>query len=398
MKLLHQLGHNYIWALDSYFKNNIGDGFIIGAYSIEKDKIGGELSGYKSEEYLPISFIDLQFYGSKASNGRKLKTYDFHPINHPKSSATEISTVDAVLAGIKFQEKLGLTNIIIPNLYIHTDKEEQNTKLLRTINAKVKSHKKQKKEEASYFLTVPISGSLIREDEEVEKLLQELTDMEIEFDGYYIACESNLEARKKISVDFKYYSNLNKVISTLKKQGFKIILGFANVDALVFAALENIDYVSIGTYENLRNFNIKRFTLENTGGKSDGWYYSEKIMNFISANRLEIFYKRNAIEIIRNEDNIFSDVILRQGYSWNTHRPDVHKNYLLAISRQLKKIGEGKTRQERITILERMIKDARKNHKEIEKKGIIVDDESSNYHLPLWLTILKTPSSGVILK
>lgn len=398
MKILHQLGHNYIWALDSYFKNHIGDGFILGAYSIEKDKIGRELSGYKPEEYLPISFMDLQFYGSKASSGRKLKTYDFHPINHPQSSATEASTVEAALAGVKFQEKLGLTNIIIPNLYIHTDKGEQNKNLLRTFNAKIMSHKKQKKGEASYFLTVPISGSFIREDEEVEKFLQELTDMEIGFDGYYIACESNLEARKKISVDFKYYSNLNKVISTLKKQGFKIILGFANVDALVFTALEGIDYVSIGTYENLRNFNIKRFTLENTGGKSDGWYYSEKIMNFISANRLEIFYDRNAIDIIRNEDNIFSDVILRQGYSWNTHRPDVHKNYLLAISRQLKKIGEGKTRQERITILEGMIEDARKNYKEIEKKRIIVDDESSNYHLPLWLTILKTPSSSIVLK
>lgn len=398
MKILHQLGHNYIWSLDSHFKNNIGDGFILGAYSIEKDKISRGLSGYKPEEYLPISFIDLQFYGSKASNGRKLKTYDFHPINHPKSSSTEVSTVDAALAGIKFQEELGLKNVIVPNLYIHTDKEEQNTTLLKALNAKVAAHKKKIKGEATYFLTVPISGSLIREDEEVEKLLQELTEMEIEFDGYYIVCEPNLEARKKVSVDFKYYSNLNKVISTLKKQEFKVILGFANIDALVFTALENIDYVSIGTYENLRNFNIKRFTLENTGGKSDGWYYSEKIMNFISARRLDIFYNRNAIDIIRNEDNIFSDVILRRGYPWNTHRPDVHKNYLLAISRQLEKINKGKTRQERIKILEEMIKGARKNYKEIEKKGIIVDDESSNYHLPLWLTILKTPNSSIILK
>ncbi|MBI4158112.1 MAG: hypothetical protein HY505_00605 [Candidatus Yanofskybacteria bacterium] len=398
MKILHQLGHNYKWALDSYFENKIGDGFIIGAYSIEKDKIGEKLSGYKPEDYLPVSLIDLQFYASKASSGDKLKTYDFHPINHAKSQATEVSTVEAALAGVRFQESLGLTKIIIPNIYISTDKEKQNTNLLKAINNKIKTHKKQKKNNSSYFLTIPISGSFIREDEEVERLLQKLTDMEIGFDGYYVACEPNLEARKKMSVDFKYYSNLHKIISTLKKQGFEIILGFANIDSLVFAALNNIDYVSVGTYENLRNFNIKRFTMESTGGKSDGWYYSEKIMNFISANRLEIFYDRDAIEIIRNENNIFSDVILRQGYPWNTHRPDVHKNYLLAISRQLKKISEGKNREERIAILESMIESARKNYKEIERKGIIVDDESSNYHLPLWLTILKTPSSSIVLK
>lgn len=311
MKLLHQLGHNHNWALDAYFQNQIGDGFIISAYSIEKKKIGQKLSGYKPEEYMPHSMIDLQFYGSKASNGDKLKTYEFHPINYEGSKTTEVSTVDAALAGIKFQEKLGLTNIIVPNVYIHPDGGEKNSKLIKSINSKIK---KEKKEGVSYFLTIPISGTSIREDDEVEKLLQDLTDMEIELDGFYIACEPNLETKKKISVDFKYYSNLNKVLSTLKKQGFKVILGFANMDALVFCALNEIDYVSIGTYENLRNFNIKRFTEQTSGGPSDGWYYSEKILNFIRAKSLEIFYERDAISLISNEENIFSDIILKQGY------------------------------------------------------------------------------------
>ena len=258
--------------------------------------------------------------------------------------------------------------------------------------------KKQKKEGISYYLTVPISGTTIREDSEIDALLQGLTDMDIVFDGYYIACEPNLETRKKISVDYKYYSNLNRVLETLKKQGFKVALGFANVDSLVFAALNNLDVVSIGTYENLRNFNIKRFTEDKGGGPSDGWYYSEKLLNFIKAKQLEVLRERGGLDLVANTDNIFSDIILKDGYPWNTHRPDVHKNYLLAIARQLNKVAGGGNKTERIAILEQMIEEARANYRSLEENGIILDDESLNYHLPLWQTVLKTPSLGVTLK
>ena len=395
MKILHQLGHNHKWSLDAFFEYRVGDGFILSAYSFDKDKVGDKLSGYKPEQYLPHSLIDLQFYGSKASNGENLKSYPFHPINFKKGQATEVSVIDSAIAGVEYQEKLGLREIVIPNVYIEPERGQKVSELVRILSAKIK---KGRKEGLTYFLTVPISGTTVREDTDIEKLLQELTDMDVSFDGYYIVCEPNLETRKKISVDYKYYSNLNRVIATLKKQGFKIILGFANVDALVFAALNDLDFVSIGTYENLRNFDIKRFTESKGGGPSDGWYYSDKLMNFIKAKQLEVLRERGGIDLVANEDNIFSDIILKDGYPWNTHRPDVHKNYLLAISRQLAEVASGKDRAERIAKLEAMIECARTNYRALEDKGIILDDESVNYHLPLWQTILKTPSLGVTLK
>lgn len=395
MKLLHLLGHNHNWALDAFFKNQIGDGFIICAYSVEKEKLGQKLSGYKSDQYLPCSFLDLEFYGSKASNGKKLKTYEFHPMNYSGDDATEISTLDAIVAGVGFQESLGLNGVIIPNIQIPLHDSSASLELISGVSSKIRSSKKPS---VPYFMTVPISGALIREDKEIESLLQKLTDIDICFDGYYIVCEPNLETRKKVSVDFKYYTNLIKIISVLKKNGFKIILGFANIDALLFSAFQDIDFVTIGTYENLRNFSFKRFTEKGNGGPSDGWYYSEKLLNFIKAKQLEIIHERGAIDLISNQDNIFSDIILQRGYPWNTHRPDVHKNYLLAISRQLKEVAQEKTKAERIAKIESMIETARSNYKKLEEKGVYLDDESSNYHLALWQSILKTPDTGVVLK
>lgn len=396
MKLLHQLGHNHKWSLDAFFQNKIGDGFIISARNIGKDKIGEVLSGYEPKLYLPLTMIDLQFYGSKGSQGKKLSSYEFHPINYADNQATEISVVDSVLAGIKYQKKLGFKNIIIPNIYINSeDREGKGSRLIAEINKEIR---KIKKDGDSYFMTIPISGSLIKKDDDIEKMLQELTDMDIIFDGYYIVCEPNLEFRKKISVDFRYYINLNKVFTTLKKQGFKVILGFSDIDALIFSSMNDIDFITIGTYENLRNFNIKRFTKDEGGGPSDGWYYSEKLLNFIRARQLEIFREKGVLDLIKNEDNIFSDIILKEGYAWNTHKPDVHKNYLLAVSRQLKTIAGISTREKRVEYMIGLIEKARDVYRNIEKEKIFLDDESLNYHLSTWLSVLNNPVPGVFPK
>lgn len=394
MKLLHQLGHQHKWALDSFFQNKVGDGFILSAYNIEKQKIGQKLSGYSAKQYLPISFLDLQFYGGKDSVGGKLDTYEFHPVNH-KDQETEVGTLDAVIAGVKFQEKLGLKNILVPNVYIHSEKSGKASRLIKEINTRIT---KERKKDCLYFMTIPIGGDSIRNDDEIEKLLQELTDMDIGFDGYYVVCESNLEFKKKISVDFKYYTNLGKIMSTLKKQGFKTMLGFSNVDALIFCTMADIDYVSIGTYENLRKFTIERYTEEAGGGASEGWYYSEKLLNFIKARQLDIIRGRGAIDLIKNDDNIFSAVILADGYAWNTHKPDVHKNYLVAIARQLKELNDVPTGSPRVLHLAKIIEKARELYRTLETQQIYLDDESSNYHLSTWLSAIKAPVSEIIIK
>jgi len=403
MKILHQLGHNYRWALDSFFQNQIGDGFIISAFSISKDKIGNKLSGYEPSAYLPLSMVDLQFYGSKASRGKNLKSYEFHPANYTGKDSTEVSTIDAVMSGLRFQENLKLKTIIVPTIYIKPEKEEAGTQLVHKINDRIRKHKasiqKQGQEVASYFMTVPIDKLSIENDQEIEHLLQELTDMNIIFDGYYVVCESDLQTRKKISVNLKYYTNLNKILSTLKKQGFQVILGFSNVDSLVFSAMNDLDYVSIGTYEVLRNFNIRRFIDKDGGGPSKGWYYSEKLLNFVKAQQLDDLRDRNALDLIRNDENIFSDAILQEGYDWSIHRPDVHKNYLLSVSKQLKKITSFPSGKDRIEYMVKLVNDARETYKQLEEdKMLFLDDESSSYHLPKWLSVLKAPIVGVSSK
>jgi hypothetical protein len=393
MKIYHQLGHNYKWALDAHFQNDIGDGFIFSAYSFKYDKFGNSISSYKPEKYLSKSMIDLQFYGKKTSTeGGQLYTYPFHPTNLGGGDSTNVEGVELIDKAIEYQVGYGLKNIIIPVFYHDADDFEKLLEYIKLINNRLKKKKDKKKTgNEKYLMTIPLSNGLITNDDYVEELLQALTHMSIIFDGYYIVCDAKPEYKKKISIDYIYYDNLLKIFTILKSQNFITCHGYANWDALVFNALCNIDYVTIGTYENLRNFNIKRFTEDLAGGPSKGWYFSEKLLNFVRAQELIKLRRSGCLNLIANEKNIFSDIVLDKGYDWNTHKPDVHKNYLLSISKLLSDLPQSSSIQKRAKIFLKKINKARELYESLANDyNVYLLDESGDYHLATWVSIIQS--------
>ncbi len=388
MKILHQLGHNSKWAIDSCFENGIGDGFIFNAYSFDYVTIDKKIVTLSKKGIHCEFMIDLQFYGNRDSEGGKLDTYPFHPINLNRSNTTQISGIESVDSAIDYQKGLGFNNIIIPHFYYEEDDIDYQIDIINRINKRVS--KKKEKQSGSFYMTIPLSFPSITNAKHVERILQTLTDMDIAFDGYYIVCDANPEFKKKISVNYTYYYHLIKIFRILQKQKFKIIYGYANWDALIFCTLCDIDYLTIGTYENLRNFNIKRFTEDSGGGPSKGWYFSELLLNFVKAQELDNLRFSNCLNLIANKDNIFSDIILKDGYPWNTHKPDVHKNYLLAVSRLLSKICNQKSLKSRIEILQKKVIEAKALYRRLEEDyKVYLNDESSDYHLGTWDAILR---------
>jgi hypothetical protein len=387
MKVFHQLGHNRKWAIDSYFENAVGDGFIFGAYNCTETDFVDKVAGKAKDDYLGVSMIDLQYYGSKRSDGGKLDTYEFHPTHMPQDGSTSVDGIGLIQKGVKFQRKLGLKSIIVPTMHYEACDLKKCNRLLSTINKEIPL-KRGDEEKVYMTLCIPKDGIISREY--VEELMVAATDMSIKFDGYYIACEPVVEYKKKVSIDYKYYENLLYVFQTLKGQGFETIYAYANWDALLFSALCDIDYITIGTYENLRNFSCDRFTETLPGGPSKGWYFSERLLNFVRAQELDILRHADCLEVIANSRNIFSDTILDKQYSWNTHKPDVHKNYLLAISRLLKNLAKEREATVRTKKLIGLVEGAREAYKTLESKHkVYLQEESSNYHLGAWLTFLK---------
>ncbi len=382
MKILHQLGHNKKWNIDALFENGIGDGLIYGAFNTELEKLQNF-----DKKLLDLSLVDLQYYGKHSSKDLgKFDTYQFHPASSHIEGKTTTDGMTNIYNGIKFQENIGVSKIIIPNYY-----EQRNAdKFIEIIKKANEYIGKNKKDGLFYYMTIPLSNSFIHDDATINRLLTFLTDMHIHFDGYYIVCESSPGYKQKVSVDSNYLENVSKFFSVIKKQSFSVVFGYANWDAILFISLVDMDYVTIGTYENLRNFSPTRYSQEGTGGPSDGWYFSEKLLNFIRAREITNLRRKECLNLISNEMNIFSDVILEPGFAWNTHKPEVHKNYLLSISKLLQEISSLPNKIKKIEFMLKKIETARNTYMDLAGRKVFLTDESDDYHLGTWFSFLRS--------
>ncbi len=385
MKVLHLIGHYPNWNYDSHYKNSIGDGFVFCAYSFSPDYFSkNKVNGYDMSDILGKSFLDLQYFGKKESGSigkGKLSEYHFHPAAiESDDNLTSVYLINSIIDGIEYQKSLGLKNIIIPNYY-EDDNLDKFIGIILTVNNWLKDNKEQG---YTYYLSLPLNHHTLLDSEKVERLLYNLTDIKIAFDGYYIVPESKPETRTKLNTDYKYLKNLSVIFKTLKKQKFLTVFAYANWDAIIVLAVTDIDYITIATFENMRIFNIKRFLVSESGGPSKGWYFSEKLLNMVKAQQLNLVFEQGGVMNIRNEKNIFSDVILQEGYVWSNQKPDVHKNYLLSIERLIKKIASIDDVPSRKEYVIKIVTDAIDAYNDIEKKGIYLTDESKNYHLETW--------------
>jgi hypothetical protein len=379
MKITHVLGHNSNWNIDAYFDQNIGDNFLITAYSHGKDF----LQKKSFQRILNNSMLDLQFYGNKHSKG-KLSEFDFHPSNHLESEITNVYFENCIKSAIEFQKNNGFKNIIIPHLYTNED-VEGIIKTIKNINRYIL---KKGRGTEKYFMTLPFANHIIIDKDKIEDILSECTTFDICFDGYFIVCENKPEFRKKITIDLKILKNITRILTTLKRNNFQTIYAYANWDALLHLTKTEIDYITIGTYENLRNFDIKRFTEDESGGASKGYYFSEKLLNMVRADSITLLRETNSLNLIKNERNIFSDIILREGFNWNIHKPEVNKNYLLSITRLLKDISMIDDVKLRKKYVINLVDSALEKYDLLEEHGVFLDREGMNYHLNTWKTYL----------
>lgn len=382
MKVTHVLGHNSNWNVDSYVNHSIGDFFLITAFTHGVD-FGSNTHIKKVRD---LSMIDLQFYGKNTDISKgKLNEFTFHTCNVDEEEVTNIYFLNCAKKAIEFQIEKGFRNIIIP-LYYENEEIREIIGTIKELNKYVS--KLDKRSSNKFFMTLPFANHIIIDKNKIEEILFECTEMDICFDGYFITCENMPEQRKKLTTDIKILKNLSRVLKTLKQQGFETIYAYANWDAIVYLAQTDIDYITIGTYENLRNFAIKRFTEDISGGGSKGYYFSEKLLNMVKADDITTVKNLDGLKYLENQKNIFSDIILKDNYLWNIHKPDVNKNYLLSISKLLKRISEIDDLKERKKYVLNLIEQAIENYDSLEKRDIYLNNESGNYHLNLWKSYL----------
>lgn len=378
MKVYHQTGFRHNWNIDS-FQKHIGDGLIYSPVNIDADKL---LQLDKSLK--ETGFLDPQLYLLNEAKGT-LYSYPYFPGNiKPDYSTPDLDNSNQILAQlcVDYQLKNNFEYIVIPTRYYvdnpTTYFSQTSDYFVSPFLDYVRANNIQKK----ILQSVIVKAIMLTDEEKRNEALNWITGQYV--DGVYLIFEDN--ATGKQIKDFEFLLNALKFIQVLKMNGMEVHLGYNNTEAILYS-IAMPDSVSIGSYENLRSFGIKRFQDSENGPMRapKARLYSSLLLQWIDYQYIDAMKR-----LIRQYENYFDDseykpLMFSPDYNWQFMKPEPYKHYFFVFNRQIK--GLPKSQIERIESLKAKIKISVNHFKTIEE-SVLLDDNSDGSHLPTWFNVI----------
>jgi hypothetical protein len=378
MKVYHQTGFRYQWNIEC-FQQEIGDGLIFSPINIDSDKLLQLDNNLKR-----TSFIDPQLYLLNEAKG-SLDTYPYFPGNIKSDFSTpDLNNSNILLAQlcIQFQMRNDFEYIIIPTRYYEdnpTSYFEQTSDYFVTPFCdfiRVNGIKKK------ILLSVIVKTIMLSDEEKRYEALNWITGQPV--DGVYLIFEDS-DTGKQIK-DFNFLFNALMFIQILKNNGMEVHLGYNNTEALLYTVAMP-DSVSIGSFENLRSFGIKRFQ-DIVNGPMRGpkaRLYSSKLLQWIDYQ-----YITAMKTMISNYEEFFdvsefNPLMFQPEYNWHFLKSEPYKHYFFVFNKQIKSLPS--LQLQRIDSIKKQIITALDLYKLIEN-SVLLDENSDGSHLPTWYNVI----------
>lgn len=382
MKVYHQAGHNSKWNIDSFEIDHTGDGVIFSPVHFPKDRFEGI-----KEETKKVSLFDPQFY-IPDSQKAKLHSYDFFPeklTNGFSTSDFEAVAHQAAEMCLTFQIEHEFESILVPARYyseLVTDYvARQKAFSVEPFLAEIEKRKVDKK----IFLSLPMTIAMIQDSNYCTEVLNWITSYP-EIHGVYLLTEM-AESSKQIKTFEKLQAQI-QFIKNLQGANLKVIVGYCNTEATILSAL-NPYALTIGAYENTRNFSIDKFLEDESEVRGPAArIYFPNLLNWMRYD--------TAIEIREDHPTLWKKIysstdycerIFRDGRPHFT-KPELYKHHFSLMSGDLKALSK-KSTVDRIAELKARIKTALQFYREINDARIALFDQNcSGEHLPIWNRVL----------
>jgi transcriptional regulator of met regulon len=381
MKVYHQTGHNLKWNIDSY-KEGVGNGLIFSPINIDADKLLRDTE----IEIKKVSFLDPQLYLLNQAKG-SLETYPFFPENLRSDFSTpDLDNDNLILAElcINYQLQNDFKYLVIPTKY---NVENPTNYLIQCTDYFVLpfcEFAKQKQANKKILLSVIIKGIMLTDDDKRNEVLNWITGHQ-NVDGVYLIFENNF-ASKQIK-DFDYLLNALRLIKVLKDNLMEVHIGYCNTEALLYS-IAMPDSVTIGSYENLRSFGIRRFQETENGPmrSPNARLYSSKLLQWVDYG-----YIQPMKTLVENYSGYFDESAynpltnFEPDYNWQFKKTEPYKHYFYVFDKQIKELQENQT--DRIVGLKSTIKNAISLFNKIEN-DVLLDENNDGSHLPTWFNVI----------
>lgn len=281
MKVYHQTGFRDNWNRESYLKG-IGDGLIYSPVNIDADKLLGIDRSLKIS-----SFLDPQLYLLAEAKGN-LHTYPYFPGNlKPDFSTPDLDNSNLQIAKlcIDYQLDNEFEYLVIPTRYNEDNPTSYFLQSTEFFVLPFCEYVRDNKIEKKILLSVIVKSIMLSDKEKRDEVLNWITSHQ-QVDGVYLIFENNF-SYKQIK-DFDFLLNALQFIRILKENKMEVHIGYTNTEAILYS-IAMPDSITIGSYENLRSFGIKRFQeIESSPMRSpNARLYSSKLFQWIDYQYIE---------------------------------------------------------------------------------------------------------------
>lgn len=380
MKVYHQTGFRDKWNFES-FQNGVGNGLIFSPINIDAEKLLALNSSLKN-----TGFLDPQLYLLNEAKGT-LDTYPYFPGNiKPDFETTDLDDSHIKLAKlcVDYQLKNEFEYLVIPTRHYvdnPTSYFVQSTEyFVMPFCEYVESIGVKKK----ILLSVIVKTIMLTDEEKRNEVLNWITGHQ-KIDGVYIIFENNFTS-KQIK-DFDYLFNALKFIKILKSNKLEVHIGYCNTEALIYS-IAMPDSITVGSYENLRSFGIKRFQdIENSPMRSpNARLYSSFLFQWMDYEYIQAMKKLVDNYADFFDESEFKPLMFTPEFKWHFAKPEIYKHYFYVFNKQIKELPDSQS--DRISKIEESIKNAVSLFKVIEQ-SVLLDTDSDGSHLPTWYNVIK---------
>ena len=379
MKVFHQTGHGLNWNIDS-FNEGIGDGLIFSPVNIDADK----LIGYK-KELKETGFLDPQLYLLNESKG-SIETYPYFPGNLKSDFSTpDLDNDNVVLAKlcIDYQLKNNFQYLIIPTRYNEDNPSDYLLKCADYFVLPFCDYAKELKTKKKILLSVIVKTIMLTDEDKRNEVLNWLTG-HLNVDGVYLIFENNFTS-KQIK-DFDFLFNALRFVNILKENQMEVHIGYNNTEGLLYS-IAMPDSITIGSYENLRSFGIRRFQETEQGmmRSPNARLYSAKLLQWIDYG-----YVQSMKQLVPDyesyfEESKFNPLDFKPEINWQFKKTEPYKHFFSVFNNQVKNLPTSQIG--RIESVKAQIKMAISNFKQIEE-FVLLDTNSDGSHLPIWFNTI----------
>ena len=378
-KVYHQCGFREKWNMDIFLSEGVGDGLILSPVNLKLSKMVALQDEIKNN-----SIFDPQFYKPN-SDKALLAEYDFFPDKLMEGYETEAFDNFANECANRctdFQIANGFKYITIPTICFEEYRADYLEVLRNSFTYPFLDNLKEKEFSQKVILTIILHSNQIKPGTIRDELLNYLTES-TSIDGIYIIPYTKKTSKRLKDIEFIY--NMMTFIDVLRNNDLEVHVGYTDIVGLLYT-LADTTSISMGSYENLRNFSLKRFMITESGGQGPSpRIYSALLLQWINYNYL-LPLNIAAGEKKYFDENKHSIEMFKPDFKWHFTKPALYKHYFVSYYNQINSLQN--TFEERYNQIVNIIESAINEFNHIRECGIFLGNDDDGSHLPMWLTVL----------